>query len=30
VGYIVPLICFVVVFLFGIKGHKVNEIKSYE
>jgi FHS family L-fucose permease-like MFS transporter len=30
VGYIVPLICFVVVFLFAIKGHKVNEIKSYE
>jgi FHS family L-fucose permease-like MFS transporter len=23
IGYIVPLICFVVVFLFGIKGHKV-------
>ena len=22
-GYIVPLICFVVVFLFGVKGHKV-------
>ncbi|MNR18003.1 L-fucose-proton symporter [compost metagenome] len=29
-GYVVPLICFVVVFLFGIKGHKVIEIKSYE
>ncbi|MBC8986217.1 L-fucose:H+ symporter permease [Pedobacter sp. N36a] len=25
-GYIVPLICFVVVFLFGIKGHKVVPI----
>lgn len=23
VGYIVPLICFVVVFMFGLKGHKV-------
>ena len=27
-GYIVPLICFVVVFLFGIKGHKVVPISS--
>lgn len=27
-GYIVPLICFVVVFLFGIKGHKVVPIAS--
>jgi len=27
-GYIVPLICFVVVFLFGIKGHKVVPITS--
>jgi FHS family L-fucose permease-like MFS transporter len=24
VGYIVPLICFVVVFLFGVKGHKIG------
>ncbi|RZK73975.1 MAG: MFS transporter, partial [Pedobacter sp.] len=23
-GYIVPLICFVVVFLFGLKGHKIE------
>jgi FHS family L-fucose permease-like MFS transporter len=23
-GYIVPLVCFVVVFLFGTKGHKVK------
>lgn len=23
-AYIVPLVCFIVVFLFGIKGHKVN------
>lgn len=27
-GYIVPLICFIVVFLFGIKGHKVVPITS--
>lgn len=27
-GYIVPLICFVVVFLFGIKGHKVVPITA--
>lgn len=27
-GYVVPLICFVVVFLFGIKGHKVVPIKA--
>lgn len=27
-GYVVPLICFVVVFLFGIKGHKVVPITS--
>jgi FHS family L-fucose permease-like MFS transporter len=26
VGYIVPLICFVVVFMFGLKGHKVIKI----
>lgn len=25
-GYIVPLICFVVVFLFGLKGHKVVKL----
>ena len=25
-GYIVPLICFVVVFLFATKGHKVNSV----
>ncbi|WP_316840713.1 L-fucose:H+ symporter permease [Pedobacter gandavensis] len=28
IGYIVPLICFVVVLLFGIKGHKVVPITS--
>lgn len=27
-GYVVPLICFVVVFLFGVKGHKVVPITS--
>ncbi|MBB2149950.1 L-fucose:H+ symporter permease [Pedobacter gandavensis] len=27
-GYVVPLICFVVVFLFGIKGHKVVPINA--
>lgn len=26
IGYIVPLICFVVVFLFGLKGHKVVKV----
>lgn len=26
IGYIVPLICFVVVFMFGLKGHKVIKI----
>jgi FHS family L-fucose permease-like MFS transporter len=26
VGYIVPLICFIVVFLFGWKGHKIKSI----
>ncbi|WP_316813500.1 L-fucose:H+ symporter permease [Pedobacter heparinus] len=26
VGYIVPLICFAVVFMFGLKGHKVIKI----
>lgn len=30
IGYIVPLICFVVVFLFGIKGHKVIKNAKYE
>jgi FHS family L-fucose permease-like MFS transporter len=25
-GYIVPLVCFVVVFLFGTKGHKVKTV----
>jgi FHS family L-fucose permease-like MFS transporter len=25
-GYIVPLVCFLVVFLFGIRGHKVHHI----
>ncbi len=25
-GYIVPLVCFVVVFLFGTKGHKVKSV----
>lgn len=25
-GYIVPLICFVVIFLFGVKGHKVVKL----
>ncbi|MES2372839.1 MAG: L-fucose:H+ symporter permease [Bacteroidota bacterium] len=27
-GYIVPLVCFVVVFWFGWKGHVVKEVKS--
>jgi FHS family L-fucose permease-like MFS transporter len=26
VGYIVPLICFAVVFMFGLKGHRVIKI----
>jgi MFS transporter, FHS family, L-fucose permease len=25
-GYIVPLVCFVVVFLFGTNGHKVKSV----
>ncbi|ACU06212.1 MULTISPECIES: L-fucose:H+ symporter permease [Pedobacter] len=29
-GYIVPLICFVVVFMFGLKGHKVIKSVKYE
>ena len=29
IGYIVPLICFVVVFLFGLKGHKVIKSLNY-
>lgn len=24
IGYIVPLVCFIIVFLFGWKGHKIN------
>lgn len=30
IGYIVPLICFVVVLLFGLKGHKVIKSVNYE
>lgn len=28
-GYVVPLVCFIVIFLFGIRGHKIKKI-SYE
>ena len=27
-GYIVPLVCFVVILFFGWKGYKVAEVKS--
>lgn len=30
IGYIVPLVCFVVVLLFGLKGHKVVKRADYE
>lgn len=30
IGYIVPLVCFVVVLLFGLKGHKVVKRVDYE
>ncbi|SMD05393.1 L-fucose:H+ symporter permease [Pedobacter nyackensis] len=30
IGYIVPLVCFVVVLLFGLKGHKVVKSVNYE
>ncbi|MNY32889.1 L-fucose-proton symporter [compost metagenome] len=30
IGYIVPLVCFVVVLVFGLKGHKVVKRMDYE
>lgn len=27
IGYIVPLVCFIVIFYFGISGHKIKESK---